>query len=1436
MKTRRRLNYKLIAVIVVTAVVLGGGVHVLHGVQVKRNAATLLKQADQAEKDGDLSRAEDSIDRYLTLRPNDVEGLARYAAILEKRASSDEGRLRAVKVYERVIRLDGGRADLRRKLAEMMVSLGQYRSAETHIDALLEDSRDDGRLNYLKARCEEARSHFVNDKPQPDESERSGALAHYQYARSNDPTIIDAYTRAAELLRTRLNDANGADAMMDAGPQPSGKEGLITQNPRSAAAYLARARYRQRYMVPGVDLTADIAQALQFAPDDPEVILTAAAQAASQGKPAEARKLLEGGVGRHPANPTLCEALATVLLNTGDAEGAVACVKAGLGAQRAGDRLARLGLQLVLADILVAADRRDAAWLDEAAKLVAELRQERGVRLPTELLDDLDARALYVRGNWAAAAPALEQSGRALAASPALKRQTKRSLMLLARCYERLGNPDQQYEAYRRAVAIDFAEDPYWVEARLGLASALASLNRIDEAIVQCRLVLPRSAAAGLVLARLQIAQNLRRPPAERRWDDVEATLRQFESRAGTAASQSAAEVALLRAEALAAQDNLDATRQGLRQALKREPKDVSLWLALAGVASRSGKPEEALEVLDEADRALGDRVELKVARAGYWATQRGDKAAAALADLERGGESLPKADRARLDRSLAAAYTAIGRNDRAGELWKQLDELVPNNLGVQFSLFEQALAADKDDEARRILEQKIEPTEGKGGPVGSFARGLLLVNQWRRSPGDHDLAVRARASFLEAAARRPSWSRVPAALGGLEEMRQNVTEAIDHYERAVVALGDRTPSLVERLLQLLASQRSFDKAAQVVHRLQEERIALSPRLRELAARVELQAGEAGRALEILQGSVSEQSKDPAQLILLARVRAANKQDAEALFRRAIEVAPADPEARLWLILYLKEQGKTEKAEAALKEAEAALPRDKAEVALAEAHLALGHVAEAEALLRKALEARPDDLTVLKAASQFYLTRKRIPEAVPLLERLGQAGGDSADAAWARQTHALLVASLGNRSAETKANAILGEGGRPVAELSTGDLRTRAMVLALQPTRAKRREAIKMLEGLLQRPDAQPSDVARLAELCESDGDWPKAQSYYRKAVTDQPKDPRSLAALALALLRHDRADEAAVYAGRLEEVAADQPITYNVRARLLIAQKKTPEAVALITGYAQADDRRLAAAAVLLEQVGQAAAAEPLYRRLAERSVTGEPGARLALAGFLGRQGRTAEALDVIDAVRANCPADLVSAASLKALYGARSRDTALADRVAAWFAELVKKAPDQVGPAFALANVQILQGRYDEAEAAFRDLHRREPKTGAPLNNLAWLLALREGRGAEALKLVQQAIDLEGDTPDLLDTRALAYLATGKSDAAITDLENAVAVTPGPDKYFHLALAYRDKDRKDDAAASLRKGQQMGLSAESLNPLERSSYARLVEALPQR
>ncbi len=108
------------------------------------------------------------------------------------------------------------------------------------------------------------------------------------------------------------------------------------------------------------------------------------------------------------------------------------------------------------------------------------------------------------------------------------------------------------------------------------------------------------------------------------------------------------------------------------------------------------------------------------------------------------------------------------------------------------------------------------------------------------------------------------------------------------------------------------------------------------------------------------------------------------------------------------------------------------------------------------------------------------------------------------------------------------------------------------------------------------------------------------------------------------------------------------------------------------------------------------------------------------------------------------------------------------------------------------ALAAIQDRLEQYDEEEASYRRALALDDGTRIDaLNNLAYLLALRNKDLPEAQSLVGKAIALSGPRTSLLDSRAVVELAAGQSDAALADLQAAVSDGAAPVHLFHLARA---------------------------------------------
>jgi tetratricopeptide (TPR) repeat protein len=84
-------------------------------------------------------------------------------------------------------------------------------------------------------------------------------------------------------------------------------------------------------------------------------------------------------------------------------------------------------------------------------------------------------------------------------------------------------------------------------------------------------------------------------------------------------------------------------------------------------------------------------------------------------------------------------------------------------------------------------------------------------------------------------------------------------------------------------------------------------------------------------------------------------------------------------------------------------------------------------------------------------------------------------------------------------------------------------------------------------------------------------------------------------------------------------------------------------------------------------------------------------------------------------------------------------------------------------------------------------------------------------------------------GPKADLLDTRAVIFLALKKSDEAITDLQTAIADAPSGFRYFHLARAQLLAHNREAAEEAFRQAVGSGLMMEQLHPAERVAYREM-------
>jgi tetratricopeptide (TPR) repeat protein len=415
-------------------------------------------------------------------------------------------------------------------------------------------------------------------------------------------------------------------------------------------------------------------------------------------------------------------------------------------------------------------------------------------------------------------------------------------------------------------------------------------------------------------------------------------------------------------------------------------------------------------------------------------------------------------------------------------------------------------------------------------------------------------------------------------------------------------------------------------------------------------------------------------------------------------------------------------------------------------------------------------------------------------------------------------------------------------------DVNADDLRARILVLLAHP--AHRREAIRALEELSKLQPLKGEGHALLARLFEAEGNWPKARDAFQNALSAGGDDPSLLASYARGLLRQDNLGEAKTILSLLQQRQPQAYDTLALQARLLAMQGRGEEVTRLVQDFTRPREgvapeqvaERARAGAVLLDELGRefkpirtalGPAAEELYRNYVAGSQAKHPESVLELAGYLGRQGQTDQALEYCRQGRGRCKPEAV-AATTAAVFGAGEPRKADDEEALQWLAGEIRKNPRSVALVQSLAALHDNRGRPDQAEAGYRKVLQMDPGNVMALNNLAFLLAVRGAGAAEALELITRALRVAGPTAELLDTRAQVYLALGRGEKARDDLAEAIGQQPRTAVYqFHLAEAYRAAGNRDEADKALEQAKALGLEAGSLHPLERGRSRQVLEDL---
>lgn len=749
---------------------------------------------------------------------------------------------------------------------------------------------------------------------------------------------------------------------------------------------------------------------------------------------------------------------------------------------------------------------------------------------------------------------------------------------------------------------------------------------------------------------------------------------------------------------------------------------------------------------------------------------------------------------------------------------------------------------------------------------VSDFPEALLIRSRVFAQRGESDEAI----SILNALVNDKSARLRAMQLRGdiLFGLKRNEQAALKDY-REIVAEDPKNLAAHVSLISLELSAGRIESAAAQLARLKKEMPA-HPQVAYTEAQVALAGKDIAKARGLAVALLGRYEQTAPLLMLAgtAYLRGNELTLAEGVLTKAVNQAPDALPARFLLAQTLARLGQIEKALKTL-EPLLAQPSPPTEVlSLAgELEISRGNFTGGDALLARALRARPGDAAVETAQAAARLARGEVVSAIQRLSEIaGRDSGITADMA--------LIGSHMRRGEFDKAMAAIDqlERKRP-NEPGSFDLRGRVQLLRRDYAAAR----TSFEKALALKPSYYPATVS-VATLDMMDKKYEVARSRFEAALKADPKNSDArLAAIAMSAkmrapkeqleqqLRAAISVDPSHVATRLALIGHFRPIG-DIKPRLEAAQAAVaaiPDDPLLLEQLARAqadggDAQQairtfnnvlslrprtlsvyLALANVRLVGGDAAGAVAAVLRGL--EVLPDSPELRAQLVQLLKRSPdsagplSTASALQrrnpdsaagyilegdilaaqkkwsgAIDAYRRALSATKVDRSTPAKMYGAvlGSGDRAGAE---AFASSRLKSHPNDSDFRVFLGTSALLAGDSAKADRLLSEAVRANPSNPHALNNLAWVRADR--KGSDAVALAERAVALQPGQAPFLDTLAKALAADGRSDDAVRVLRAAVeASNDMPALRLSLIRLYAKSGKRAEAVHEVEALQALG------------------------
>lgn len=1390
--TVKRLNVRALSLLVVVALVVIPGFFFLVWMQGRASRPLYLVEAKKAADEERYNEALRQVNAYLKDNTADLEALGLKAKILDHVARDGTGLEEAIRVQNQILSLDPKRQDARKRLIELNLRIGQFRAAQAVAEEYLK-ANGDAEAHRLMGHALEGVGNLG------DSASLDRAIEEYEIAEKMKPGDIGGGLRLAMLYRSKGKDPKRAAQVMDS---------VLEHNPKSPVARLARFQFIMSDQDASDRLAramAEIDEALKVAPGNAEARLIAAEHAVQRGKTAEARQHL-AAINPPPKNELQIKFVTGLIeLQEQHDDAAIETWRSGLIQTNGSDA----DLTWKLARLLL-----DRGRIHDAEPLIAQYRRLIGGNEPSAEYRFLDAIKLTKTGRPADAIKELE----------AIRDKINRDLVgqhlfVLGTAYESTRDETKAMDAYRRAtLRADSGSAPWLAIARIQAATQTSSeaVSTLERGLA----ALPNDPRLLTTLAQLLWQQETAKPKERRDWKEFDRWLQKAEQ-----ASLAGPNLTIIRADYLAANGELDASLKLIEDACAKTPGALTLWLARVNLLTRLSRADEALSVLGLATKAVGESAVLRTVQVRFMLERGEIKGARDV--LVQGLDKVPTEQRPLAWKSLGEFYQNQRDYRAAQGAFEEWSKLQPDSPEPRLALLNLAAAAN-DQAGMAAQVEKLKSIGGEDSLFWKNARCEFLLQIKPTDPNYRAADDQTRLAEVEKLVKEikaaAPWQ--PAGLlleGRLLECRKQTDAAIAAYEKAVELRGGQ---IALRPLVVLLARENRNEQLDALHK---KIGSFPPEIDKLAGEITLRMGNASEAerLTRMMTQGDPQSLDAAVWQAKVLNTLGKSREAEETLKLFTQQRPEDPSPWLQLLMFQISRREFDAAKATIETMKQRVKTDRPELLWANCYRALGAREQADASFKAALDKWPNDLTVRRAAIDYYELAGR-PELAELSLRQALKINPGLD--WARRRLAMLLSSrLNDTPALSEAMSLVSED--PKGHDTPDDRLNRALVYARSSDPRHRDEAIRILEKLaIEMPNSTRLHEV-LARSLLAINQTTKAREHARIAATVPEANVDSILLFATLSLTDKDVPEAERQLARLAAISPKALPTIELGAR--IAHVKGDDAKAVADLKRAFDDHKSAPEGIvigigvlkILLDLKLFDATDALGAELAKIG----PNGQIAYAEYLAGRNKLADARIALEAafkagakVEAARTALKIASESEKPQPWLEQTDTLL--NLA------LKEQPNSIELLQVQAFLRHLQGKYPEEIQIYQGIIDRKPSNYLFMNNMAWTLSEEMGKPQEGLDRINDALKRVGLQAHLSDTRGVILLRLGRVDEAIKDLESAAAALPTAPVYFHLARAYHKAGKTEPFEKYRDLARKVGIKPEQLQPSERDEASKLI------